>query len=185
MEFSFVNFTLVDIGIISVALLALLTWLRRRKSVSGEREAVKLAYEALKAAHEALRADHEALKADHEALGTAHEALKADHEALKAAHTAQTEEFEAYRQAADLRYRELQSTSDRRYNVLHAENAALQEGNADLHEENAALQKEVGEQRREIATQAGILEELKIGFHQLRGRYDEIKDLLTKLVEKL
>ena len=160
MEFSFVNFTLVDIGIISIALLALLTWLRQRKSVSANHEATK--------------------------------ALKADHEALKAAHTAQTEEFEAYRQAADLRYRELQSTSDRRYNVLRAENAALQEGNADLHEknanlqeENAALQKEVGEQRREIATQAGILEELKIGFHQLRGRYDEIKDLLTKLVEKL
>ena len=171
MEFSFVNFTLVDIGMISVALLTLLTVLRRRKSE--------------RAAHEALKAAHEALKADHEAL-------KADHEALKAAHTAQTEEFEAYRQAADLRYRELQSTSDRRYNVLRADNAALQEGNADLHEknatlheDNAALQKEVGEQRREIATQAGILEELKIGFHQLRGRYDEIKDLLTKLVEKL
>lgn len=178
MEFSFVNFTLVDIGMISVALLTLLTVLRRRKSESAKHEALKVAYEALSAAYEALKADHEA--------------LKADHEVLKAAHTAQTEEFEAYRQAADLRYRELQSTSDRRYNVLQAENAALQEGNADLHEknanlqeENAALQKEVGEQRREIATQAGILEELKIGFHQLRGRYDEIKDLLTKLVEKL
>lgn len=49
MEFSFVNFTLVDIGIISVALLALLAWLRRRKSVQAD-------HEALKAAHEALRA---------------------------------------------------------------------------------------------------------------------------------
>ena len=164
MEFSFVNFTLVDIGMISVALLALLAGLRRRKSE----------------------------RAEHEALKVAHEALRADHEALKAAYTAQTEEFEAYRQAADLRYRELQSTSDRRYNVLQEENAAIQEENAVIREENAALQeknaalqKEVGEQRREIATQAGILEELKIGFHQLRGRYDEIKDLLTKLVDKL
>lgn len=54
MEFSFVNFTLVDIGIISFALLALLAWLRRRKSVKAEHEALKVAYEALRAAHEAL-----------------------------------------------------------------------------------------------------------------------------------
>lgn len=86
--------------------------------------------------------------------------LEAQKEAHKIAYNSLREEFKAF-----------QSASDRRY-------AALQMENGELKEENKLL-------RKEVSRQADEIDELKQAFYALKGRYDELKELLNQLIAKL
>lgn len=86
--------------------------------------------------------------------------LEAQKEAHKIEYNSLREEFKAF-----------QSASDRRYGILQKENE-------DLREENKFL-------RKEVARQAEEIDELKQAFYGLKGRYDELKELLNQLIAKL
>lgn len=88
------------------------------------------------------------------------EAHKMEYNSLREENNSLREEFKAF-----------QSASDRRYGVLQKENE-------DLREENKFL-------RKEVARQAEEIDELKQAFYGLKGRYDELKELLNQLIAKL
>lgn len=88
------------------------------------------------------------------------EAHKMEYNSLREENNSLREEFKAF-----------QSASDRRY-------GALQKENEDLREENKFL-------RKEVARQAEEIDELKQAFYGLKGRYDELKELLNQLIAKL
>ena len=50
--------------------------------------------------------------------------------------------------------------------------------NGELKEENKIL-------RKEVSRQADEIDELKQAFYALKGRYDELKELLNQLIAKL
>lgn len=68
-------------------------------------------------------------------------------------------------------FKAFQSASDQRY-------AALRKENEELKKENRFL-------RKEVARQADEIDELKQAFYGLKGRYDELKELLNRLIAKL
>ena len=88
------------------------------------------------------------------------EAHKVEYNSLREEYNSLQEEFKAF-----------QSASDRRY-------AALQAENEELKKENRFL-------RKEVARQADEIDELKQAFYGLKGRYDELKELLNRLIAKL
>lgn len=88
------------------------------------------------------------------------EAHKMEYNSLREENNSLREEFKAF-----------QSASDRRYGVIQKENE-------DLREENKFL-------RKEVARQAEEIDELKQAFYGLKGRYDELKELLNQLIAKL
>lgn len=88
------------------------------------------------------------------------EAHKMEYNSLREENNSLREEFKAF-----------QSASDRRYGILQKENE-------DLREENKFL-------RKEVARQAEEIDELKQAFYGLKGRYDELKELLNQLIAKL
>lgn len=88
------------------------------------------------------------------------EAHKVEYNSLREEYNSLQEEFKAF-----------QSASDRRY-------AALQAENEELKKENKFL-------RKEVARQADEIDELKQAFYGLKGRYDELKELLNRLIAKL
>lgn len=68
------------------------------------------------------------------------------------------------------------------YNSLKAEFKAFQSASDQRY---AALQKENKFLRKEVARQAEEIDELKQAFYGLKGRYDELKELLNRLIAKL
>ena len=68
------------------------------------------------------------------------------------------------------------------YNSLKAEFKAFQSASDQRY---AALQKENKFLRKEVARQADEIDELKQAFYGLKGRYDELKELLNRLIAKL
>ncbi len=100
------------------------------------------------------------LEAQKEAHKAAYNAFREEHNALREEHNALKEEFKAF-----------QSASDRRYATLRTENEELKEENKFL--------------RKEVARQADEIDELKQAFYGLKGRYDELKELLNQLIAKL
>lgn len=88
------------------------------------------------------------------------EAHKVEYNSLREEYNSLQEEFKAF-----------QSASDRRY-------AALQAENEELKKENKFL-------RKEVTRQADEIDELKQAFYGLKGRYDELKELLNRLIAKL
>ena len=88
------------------------------------------------------------------------EAHKVEYNSLREEHNSLKAEFKAF-----------QSASDQRYAVLRKENEELKEENKFL--------------RKEVARQAEEIDELKQAFYGLKGRYDELKELLNRLIAKL
>lgn len=88
------------------------------------------------------------------------EAHKMEYNSLREENNSLREEFKAF-----------QSASDRRYGVIQKENEELREENKFL--------------RKEVARQAEEIDELKQAFYGLKGRYDELKELLNQLIAKL
>ena len=93
--------------------------------------------------------------------------LEAQKEAHKMEYNSLREENNSFREE----FKAFQSASDRRYGILQKENE-------DLREENKFL-------RKEVARQAEEIDELKQAFYGLKGRYDELKELLNQLIAKL
>ena len=86
--------------------------------------------------------------------------LEAQKEAHKVEYNSLRGEFKAFQSASDQRY------------------AALRKENEELKKENRFL-------RKEVARQADEIDELKQAFYGLKGRYDELKELLNRLIAKL
>ena len=86
--------------------------------------------------------------------------------------------LEAQKEAHKVEYNSLRGE----YNSLKAEFKALQSASDQRY---AALQKENKFLRKEVARQADEIDELKQAFYGLKGRYDELKELLNRLIAKL
>ena len=93
--------------------------------------------------------------------------LEAQKEAHKVEYNSLREEYNSFREE----FKAFQSASDRRYATLRTENEELKKENKFL--------------RKEVARQAEEIDELKQAFYGLKGRYDELKELLNRLIAKL
>ena len=93
--------------------------------------------------------------------------LEAQKEAHKVEYNSLREEYNSLKSE----FKAFQSASDQRY-------AALRKENEELKKENRFL-------RKEVTRQADEIDELKQAFYGLKGRYDELKELLNRLIAKL
>ena len=100
-------------------------------------------------------------------LGAQKEAHKVECNSLRGEYNSLREEYDSLK----AEFKAFQSASDQRY-------AALQKENGELKKENRFL-------RKEVARQADEIDELKQAFYGLKGRYDELKELLNRLIAKL
>ena len=100
------------------------------------------------------------LEAQKEAHKVEYNSLRGEYNSLQEEYNSLQEEFKAFQSASDQRY------------------AALRKENEELKKENKFLRKEVVRQAEEI-------DELKQAFYGLKGRYDELEELLNRLIAKL
>ena len=157
MDFSFMTVTFIDIGVLSISMLGL--WMLKRRGDRLER-ALKTSesrYDSLQEAYTLFEKKHEALQQKHEALQQKHEALQQEHEVLQ-------QELKVFQSTADRRYNTLQTESERQYKELQAENNALHEVSS---------------------KQVVVIEELKEGLYELRGRYNELSEKLLPMLNQV
>ena len=100
----------------------------------------------------------------YDSLQEVHILLEKKHEALQQQHEALQEEFKIFQSTADRRYNALQTESERQYKELQVKNNALHEASTN---------------------QGVVIEELKEGFYELRGRYNELSEKLLPMLNQV
>ena len=192
MDFSFMTITFIDIGLLSISILGL--WMLKRRGDRLE-QALKTAesrYDSLQETYTHLEKKHDVLEQKHEALLQTHITLEQKHEALLQTHITLEQKHEALLQkyitleqkheallqehvALQEEFKIFQSTADRRYNMLQTESERqlkrLQEENNALHEASVR--------------QAAVIEDLKEGLYELRGRYNELSERLLPMLNQV
>ena len=164
MDFSFMTVTFIDVGVLSISMLGLWMLKRRGDRLDRALKTSESRYDSLQEAYTLFEKKHEALQQEHEALQQKHEALQQEHETLQQRHEALQQELKAFQSTADRRYNTLQTESERQYKELQAENNALHEVSA---------------------KQVVVIEELKEGLYELRGRYNELSEKLLPMLNQV
>ena len=184
---------------------------KRYNTLQQEHTTLQQAHETIQQEHTTLQQAHETIQQEHTTLQQAHETIQQEHTTLQQAHeTIQQEhitlkqEFRTFQSTADRRYNALQHESETQYNTLHEEWKAryealeekskaqyitLQEAWENRHntlqEKHDALMEETAILRTGLETVTQEHKILERKYDTMAGRYQEISDKFTLILEKL